>query len=93
MSSDIDKYADIEELRKDVPAKKGTMGEKIESFASDVTKGYSAAEKEGFTHTNKAKSFDDEGSTLEEVKKMLKTKSKKDLMLESGIRMLKAKDK
>ena len=91
MSSDIDKYADIEELRKDVPAKKGTMGEKIESFASDRTKSYSAAEKEGFTHTNKAKSFDDEGSTLEEVKKMLKTKSKKDLMLESGIRMLKDK--
>ena len=93
MSSDIDKYADIEELRKDVPAKKGSMGEMIESFQNDRTKGYSAAEKEGFTHTNKAKSFDDEGSTIEEVKKMLKTKSKKDLMLESGIRMLKAKDK
>ena len=88
MSSDIDKYADIEELRKDVPAKKGTMGEKIESFASDVTKGYSAAEKEGFTHTNKAKSFDDEGSTLEEVKKMLKTKSKKDFMFKRGMKML-----
>ena len=59
--SDIDKYEDIKELRKDVPAKKGSMGEMIESFASDVTRGYSAAEKEGFTHTNKAKSFNDDG--------------------------------
>jgi len=91
MSSDIDKYADIEELRKDVPAKKGTMGEKIESFASDRTKGYSAAEKEGFTHTNKAKSFDDEGSTLEEIKKMLKPTSKKDFMVKTGMKMLKDK--
>lgn len=91
MSSDIDKYADIEELRKDVPAKKGSMGEMIESFASDRTKGYSAAEKEGFTHTNKAKSFDDEGSTVEEIKKMLKPSSKKDFMVKTGMKMLKDK--
>ena len=28
-----------------------------------LDKGYKAAEKEGFTHTNKAKDFDDEGET------------------------------
>ena len=89
--SDIDKYEDIKELRKDVPAKKGSMGEMIESFQNDRTRGYSAAEKEGFTHTNKARSFDDEGSTLEEVKKMLKPSSKKDFMVKSGMRMLKDK--
>ena len=83
--NDIDKYESIKELRKNVKAKKGSMGEEIESFASsgeappvkskispeerkliqktleDISKGYSGAEKEGFTHTNKAKSFKDDG--------------------------------
>jgi len=105
MSKDIDKYSDIEDLRENVPAKKGSMGEMIESFASDRTPirkkksnemvppkkpkeikekgakqrqrqlneaisllekgsmGYKAAEDEGFTHTNKAKDFDEEGET------------------------------
>lgn len=96
----IDKYSDIKNLRENVPAKKGSMGEMIESFKSDKTpirkkksnkvvpkekpkelgrekrqrqldeaikmleprsKGYVEAEKEGFTHTNKAKSFNDDG--------------------------------
>jgi hypothetical protein len=103
MSKDIDKYSDIEDLRENVPAKKGSMGEMIESFESDRTPirkkksneivpkkkpkemkekgakqrqrqlneaisllekgsmGYKAAEDEGFTHTNKAKSFNDDG--------------------------------
>ena len=30
------------------------------------SKGYEAAEKEGFTHTNKAKDFNDEGETKNE---------------------------
>lgn len=30
-----------------------------------LNKGYKAAEKEGFTHTNKAKDFNDEGETNE----------------------------
>jgi len=100
--SNIDKYKDIDDVRKNVKAKKGSMGEMIESFASDRTpirktksnkilpkekpkelgrekrerqldeaikmleprsKGYVEAEKEGFTHTNKAKDFDEEGET------------------------------
>ena len=98
--SNIDKYKDIDDVRKNVKAKKGSMGEMIESFESDKTpiikkksnkvvpkekpkelgrekrqrqldeaikmleprsKGYVEAEKEGFTHTNKAKSFNDDG--------------------------------
>ena len=103
----IDKYSDIKNLRENVPAKKGSMGEMIESFESDRTPirkkksnemvppkkpkeikekgarqrqqqldeamsllergsmGYKAAEKEGFTHTNKAKTFNDDGDTDE----------------------------
>ena len=34
---------------------------RIENTLEKISKGYASAEKEGFTHTNKAKSFNDEG--------------------------------
>lgn len=80
----IDTYKDIDDVRKNIKARKGSMGEEIESFSKDVpatkqisispkeralikknledsSKGYARAEKDGFTHTNKAKSFNEKG--------------------------------
>jgi hypothetical protein len=41
---------------------KGTK-DKIDKAYGKDDKGFKAAEKEGFTHTNKAKDFDEEGET------------------------------
>ena len=57
---------DIKAMDKEyTPSAKSKISDKerklIKKTLEDISKGYSGAEKEGFTHTNKAKSFNDEG--------------------------------
>ena len=61
---------DIKAMDKEyTPPAKSKISDKerklIKKTLEDISKGYAGAEKEGFTHTNKAKNFDDEGETNE----------------------------